>query len=263
MVEALSPVMTAFDLSDSIHGIHHRLVAQLRERRHLPHTGIKGDEGELLWLSVLEQHLPRRYAVRRGIVIDSRGARSDALDLIVYDPQYTPVFLAQDQHAYVFAEAVYAVFEVKYELDAPNIDYAAKKAASVRRLHRTKGRIVHAGGNHDPRPLFPIIAGLLTLSHKWTNSAEGKLREHIGKVLNDPHRHLDLVLNLEGGLLESPAALPGDPGPSPQLFESGPTTCVTFLYALLHQLQQRATVPAVNWPEYRARVRTQQEPPRE
>lgn len=66
--------MTAFDLTDSIHGIHNRLVAQLRERRHLPHNGIKGDEGELLWLRILEQHLPRRYAVRRGIVIDSRGA---------------------------------------------------------------------------------------------------------------------------------------------------------------------------------------------
>ncbi len=34
--------MTAFDLTESIHGIHRRLVAQLRERRHLPHPTIKG-----------------------------------------------------------------------------------------------------------------------------------------------------------------------------------------------------------------------------
>ncbi|MCX4242507.1 DUF6602 domain-containing protein [Paraliomyxa miuraensis] len=241
--------MTAFDLTDSIHGIHHRLVAQLDERRRLPHPSIKGDEGELLWLNVLEAHLPRRYAIRRGIVIDSRGARSDAIDLIIYDPQYTPVFLAQDEHAYVFAEAVYAVFEVKYELDAGNIAYAADKAASVRRLHRTNATIPHAGGEvREPKAPFTQIAGLLTLSHGWS-SMEPKVREHVERCEGD--RALDLVMCLQGGLLES-RALPPDPSTN---FETGPTSFVLFLYSLLHRLQRLATVPAVDWREYRARVR--------
>lgn len=241
--------MTAFDLTDSIHGIHHRLVAQLDERRRIPHPTLKGDEGELLWLRVLSDHLPRRYAVRRGIVVDSRGARSDAIDLIVYDPQYTPVFLAQDEHAYVFAEAVYAVFEVKYELTAAHITYAADKAASVRRLHRTNATIPHAGGEiREPRPPFTQIAGLLTLSHGW-QALEPKVREHVHECVDE--RDLDFVMCLQGGLLES-SALP--PGP-PATFESGPATFVQFLYGLLHRLQRLATVPAVDWTQYRARVR--------
>ncbi len=247
--------MTAFDLTDSIHGLHNRLVAQLRERRNLPHKGTAGDEGELLWLGVLKDHLPRRYAVRRGIVIDSRGARSDALDLIIYDPQYTPVFLAQDEHAYVFAEAVYATFEVKYTLNKENIDYAADKAASVRRLHRTNGKIVQAGGDVDKgktKPPFEILAGLLALDHTWEGSPEAKLRAHVGTYQSDPVRRLDLVLGLEGGFLEFV------PDSAESNFEQGSTTFVAFLYALLHRLQQLGTVPAVEWPEYRARLRAQQ-----
>src|SRR5690606_38417915 len=140
---------------------------------------------ELLWLEVLSAHLPRRYAVRRGIVIDSQGHRSHAIDLIVYDPQYTPVFLAQDQHAYVLAEAVYAVFEVKYELTLENLRYSAEKAASVRKLHRTNGPIYHAGGViSKPRAQPPLLAGLLTLSHKWKN-IESSLPTHAKQCKDD------------------------------------------------------------------------------
>lgn len=245
--------MTAFDLTDSIHGIHRRLVAQLKERRQLPHPTIKGDEGELLWLKVLSAHLPRRYAVRRGIVIDSRGARSDAIDLIVYDPQYTPVFLAQDEHAYVFAEAVYAVFEVKYELTAKHVKYAAAKAASVRRLHRTNAEIYHAGGViSKPRTPFVPLGGLLTLSHSWAaGSLEVQVRDKVRTRARQ--RALDMVLCLEGGLYESGLA-PGEAG----TFEAGPTSFVLFLYSLLHRLQRLGTVPAIDWTEYMRHVRALQ-----
>lgn len=240
--------MTTFDLTDSIHGIHHRLVAQLRERRHLPHNGIKGDEGELLWLHLLEQHLPRRYAVRRGIVIDSRRARSHAIDLIIYDPQYTPVFLAHDQHAYVFAEAVYAVFEVKQEVDAENIRSAADKAASVRRLHRTSAEIHMATGTLPPRPQFPILAGLLTLGHSWKTDPAPQIREHLAKHTGDGQ--LDMILSLESiGLVEQLA------GTAEPTFDAGPTSLVMFLYRLLHRLAQSGTAPAVDWSAYVASLR--------
>lgn len=242
--------MTNFDLSQSIGGIHRRLVAQLQERRQIPHTGTAGSEGELLWLNVLAEHLPRRYAIRRGIVIDSRGARSDAIDLIVYDPQYTPVFLAQDEHAYVFAEAVYAVIEVKTSITAENIRYAGDKAASVRGLHRTSAEIVHAGGTHQPRPLFPILGGVVALEHNWPNQPEAKFREHCTAL--DTERRLDFALSLEGP--GSSGVLWKSDGKTADV-ETGAGTFVLFLYALLDRLQQLGTVPAVAWPEYMAHVR--------
>jgi hypothetical protein len=143
---------------------------------------------------------------------------------------------------------------VKYELDAGNVAYAADKAASVRQLHRTNATVPHAGGEvRDPRSPFTQIAGLLTLSHGWS-SLEPKLREHVEPCVGD--RALDLVLCLQGGLLES-RALPPD---EPTSFETGPSSFVLFLYSLLHRLQRLATVPAVDWRDYRARVRTQRTP---
>ncbi len=239
--------MTAFDLTDSIHSIHHRLVAQLQERRNIPHPGIKGDEGELLWLDLLTRHLPNRYAVRRGIIIDSDGQRSDAIDLIVYDPQYTPVFLAQDQHAYVFAEAVYAVFEVKQTITTKHLRYAADKAASVRRLRRTSAEIATAAGTLPPRPLFTILTGLLTLEYPGKDNVESRLHEQAREHTGD--HQLDLILSLQDGLFELPPV--GNGG----AFDAGPTSLVLFLYRLLHRLQQCATVPAVDWLAYITQLR--------
>ena len=242
--------MTSFDLTESIRGIQRRLIAQLRERRQLPHPTHKGDEGELLWLNVLSEHLPRRYAIRRGMVIDSKGQRSDAIDLIVYDPQYTPVFLAQDEHAYVLAEAVYAVFEVKYALNAENIRYAGDKAASVRKLHRTSAPIVHAGGKiAQPKAPFTQLAGLLTIDHKWSD-LEPNLRKNV--ALCSGQRELDFVLCLESGFLETDASA----GASE--FGPGDMSFVAFLYALLHRLQQLATAPAVDWGAYRKQLAAMQ-----
>lgn len=253
--------MPTFDLTSSIRSIHKRLVAQLEDRRQIPHSTTKGDEGEQLWLKVLQDHLPRRYAIRKGIVIDSRGRRSDALDLIIYDPQYTPVFLAHDEHAYVFAEAVYAVFEVKYELTSKSIEYAADKAKSVRQLHRTNAPIHHAGGEiREPRTPFRLLAGLLSLSHDWKEtSLEEKLREHTEKCQGD--RVLDLNLCLQAGLFESQHDESERMGADPT-FEPGSASFVSFLFSLLHRLQRRATVPAVDWTEYRALVRNLAQSPR-
>lgn len=257
--------MTAFDLTDSIHGIHERLAVQLRERRNIPHPTLKGDEGELLWLEALANHLPRRYAVRRGIVIDSRGQRSEQIDLIVYDPQYTPVFLAQGEHAYVLAEAVYAVFEVKYTLSGRHIREAVKKAASVRRLHRTNGFVPMAGS--EPKPPrgepFRQLAGLLTLDHAGFGPLETKLRDQVAKHEGKGAEHegkgaLDLVLCLEGGLLEANRP-PPDAG---AVFEPGTKSFVQFLFSLFHRLMLCATAPVVEWDQYVALLRTLGDEPR-
>lgn len=60
-------------------------------------------------------------------------------------------------------ESVYAVIEAKQNLTRANIIYAGRKAASVRRLHRTSAPIVHAGGTYPiVREPFPIIAGIVS-----------------------------------------------------------------------------------------------------
>ena len=73
----------------------------------------------------------------KAFVIDSTDTTSQQLDIVIYDRQYTPLIINQDGTLVIPAESVYAVFEAKQSIDASQVDYAAKKIASVRALHRT------------------------------------------------------------------------------------------------------------------------------
>ena len=54
------------------------------------------------------------------------------------------------------------LFEAKQTINAPNVDYAQKKVASVRRLHRTSLPIPHTGGTYAPKTPAYILGGILT-----------------------------------------------------------------------------------------------------
>lgn len=101
------------------------------------HPTAKGDATEFEWAKTISQFLPRRYQVAKAFVIDAYSNVSEQLDAVVYDRQYCPLFFEVDGARFIPAESVYAVFEVKQELNAVQVEYAGKKAASVRRLHRT------------------------------------------------------------------------------------------------------------------------------
>jgi len=75
----------------------------------ISHSGVMGDVNEKYFIEVLRKYLPKRYAVDSAIVIDSNGATSDQIDIVIYDPQYTPTLLDQHDHRYIPAESVYVV----------------------------------------------------------------------------------------------------------------------------------------------------------
>ncbi|MGA2458777.1 MAG: hypothetical protein ABSF85_14500, partial [Terriglobales bacterium] len=56
-------------------------------------------------------------------------------------------------------ESVYAAFEAKQSINAEEVDYAQKKVASVRRLHRTSLEIPHAGGKYPAKTPQHILGG--------------------------------------------------------------------------------------------------------
>ena len=134
----------------------------------LHHAPTKGDASELNWIAWLTEYLPKRYQVDKAFVIDSADNISDQLDLVIYDRQYSPFVFNQDGAKYIPAESVYAVFEVKQELNKVNLEYAGQKIKSVRQLIRTSAPIVHAGGHiQQPKAPFRILGGILTLSSGW------------------------------------------------------------------------------------------------
>jgi putative NADPH-quinone reductase len=122
-------------------GLHDKVWQELQTARAaIGHTGAKGDGSEKVWHRLLGTYLPARYAVDKATIMDSTGAFSGEIDVVLYDRQYTFLIFELEGVKVIPAEAVYAVFEAKQEINAAFVAYAQKKAASVRRLHRSDER---------------------------------------------------------------------------------------------------------------------------
>jgi hypothetical protein len=140
-------------------------------KRILTHPVSKGDASELEWIDMLSTYLPKRYQVEKAIVIDCEGEASDQIDIVICDRQYSPFILRQNGATYVPAESVYAVIEVKPNLNKQTLAYASEKAFSVRRLKRTAAPIADARGIiNDVKPPAEIFAGLIALEGSCSNN---------------------------------------------------------------------------------------------
>ena len=156
--------MSKWSLPNLLSDIHRDVEMKLSiARNSLAHPGTKGDGSENIWLAILRTYLPKRYEVSKAHVVDSRGDFSGQIDIVVYDRQYSPFVFVYEEQLCVPAESVYAIFEIKQSVDAGVVEYAQDKIQSVRKLHRTTLPIPHAGGWYDPKPLIPILGGILSL----------------------------------------------------------------------------------------------------
>ena len=207
----------------------------------ITHTGTMGTVNEEHFVNVLRKYLPDRYAVDSGIIIDSTGSTSHQIDVVIYDKQYTPTLLDQENHRYIPAEAIYVVFEVKPTINKQYLDYAGEKAESVRILRRTSMPIVHAGGEYPPKPAFPIVAGIVASNIEWADGFSGATFQSNHSSLVD-NKVLDCGLAVSGDCFD--------------IFDGtiriGPSknALAYFLFRLLQKLQSLGTVPAIDWNSY-------------
>lgn len=211
----------------------------------IPHQGEKGAATELHWLGMLSSQLPKRYKARRGMVIDSTGAMSDQIDLIIHDAQYSPLLFEAGDMCYVPAESVYAVFEIKQDISKETIEYAGAKAESVRRLHRTSAPIFHAGGVLPPRDPPRILAGLLAYASSWNPPFGNPFEKAVDKLTVD--QSLDIGCALVHGSFQP---VRSDEGELTVAVSDAEVALVTFFLGLLSLLQRMATVPAIDLAAY-------------
>lgn len=227
--------MQKFDLTDAFRGKEATLRALLSEAPQAAHPTTSGDQAELNWVKALSAFLPARYQVRPGFVVDHKGAVSEKQDVIVYDGQYTPLLLEHGGDIYVPAESVYAVLEVKPHLDKTYLRYAGKKVASVRRLERTNGPIVHAGGViKKPKPLYTIIGGVLAHRPGWKQPLGKKFKEALSGL--NGQEALTIGCVLESGSFQ---VVKGE------LTVTDEHPLMVFLMNFLAQLRMLGTAPAM------------------
>jgi hypothetical protein len=217
-----------------------------RAAQSIEHTGTQGSVTENHWIDVFREYLPTRYDVASGFIIDSHGDRSQQIDIVIFDRHFTPTLLDQQQHRYIPAEAVYAVFESKPQIDKPYLEYAGKKAASARKLHRTSVAIAYAAGKYDPKPPFPIIAGIVAPKSSWVDGLGETFQRNLPTTGTEA---------LDAGCALSDGAFDTYDGKLQLVPTEG--ALIYLLFRLLAKLQSLGSVPAIDWAAYANILRSQ------
>ena len=218
------------------------LAVQLKlSSESITHDGVMGEVNEQHFIRTLRKYLPKRYAADNGIVIDSNGATSDQIDIVIYDNLYTPTLLDQQAHRFIPAESVFCVLEVKPTINKKYLEYAGNKAKSVRDLERTTIAIKQLDGKSFIKPLFPILAGIVATDVGWNDGMSSKKFIQTLNKLTD-----NCILNC--GLALSDKAFDGYN--NALTLSPNENSLIFFIFRLLEQLQSMGNPPAVDWSKY-------------
>lgn len=235
--------MSDWSLPELLQSLHKNIEHKLSiVRKTLAHPGTKGDGSENVWLDLFNTYLPKRYCAAKAHVVDSEGIFSQQQDLVIFDRQYSPFVFHYEEQIIIPAESVYAVFEAKQSVNLDTVKYAQEKVESVRKLHRTSLPIPFAGGTYDPKPLIPIIGGILALESDWTPALGEPLVKQLTGNLNDgllnigcAASHGYFFYNKESDSFDT---------------YSEKKAATAFLFKLISELQFSGTVPMIDVQAY-------------
>jgi hypothetical protein len=174
-------------------------------------------------------------------VVDSRGAFSEQIDVVIHDRQYSPLVFRLKDSFIVPVESVYAAFEAKQDLTGEHVAYAQTKIASVRRLHRTSLPVPTIDGTKPAKDPPWILGGIVTLGSTFSPPLGDTLARHL-EVDRDLGR-LDLGCVADAGIF-----VYGDTGA--YAFQAGARAATRYLFELIARLQQMGTAPMIDLRAY-------------
>lgn len=215
-------------------------------RSNTPHEPTKGDGSENVWVDFFEKYLPKRYSVTKAIIIDYEGNRSDAIDIVIYDTQYTPFILNKKGVIYIPVESVYAVFEAKQDISKHNLEYAGSKVESVRALNKTTAQVVDKGIVKKAPDLFNVLGGFLCLENTWADSInESKpFEDCFNNLVNLKTINIGCVLNDRSFVLSDNSGTPETK------FSTPDESLIFFFLKLVAELQKLGTVRPIDLNKY-------------
>jgi len=190
-------------------GIFEMAAKQLRqdfeELTTVPHAALRGSEAEELLRRFLREHIPRRFDVGSGFIIDRRDRVSQQTDVIVYDALNCPTYRVSDTAAVYPADNVAAMVEVKSRLDGDKLTDGFEKIASVKSLSKTRSPelgVLMMDQTHCSIFAFDSALSLDTIAERYAEW----LRSHgLGA-------HPDVICVLDKGIVTTAAYVPGVPG---------------------------------------------------
>ena len=113
-----------------------RLRQEFAELSTVPHNALKGSEAEELVRRFLREHIPKRFDVSSGFVIDPEDTVSRQTDIVVYDAFNCPVYRASENAGIFPSDNVAAVVEVKSRLTRERLREAFQNIAETKSLKK-------------------------------------------------------------------------------------------------------------------------------
>lgn len=112
---------------------------ELKERIRLiaeefSHPGMKGASNEEIIRQFLARYLPKKFAIGQGKVVDFSGNESKQIDIIIYDSLNAIPFYIDRHNVIIPVESVYAVIEIKSNLDKKRLQEALLNAEHFYKL---------------------------------------------------------------------------------------------------------------------------------
>jgi hypothetical protein len=231
--------MTEWSLSQLLASLHDDIQKRLEiTRKTFGHSVTKGDASEKVWLALLQTYLPQRYQAATAHIVDSQGAFSEQIDIVIFDRQYSPFIFHYEDQTIIPAESVYAVFEAKQKINLEQIRYARKKVESVRRLHRTSLPIPYAKGTYPAKPLIPIYGGLLAFESDWNPALGNSFLDALGDAKD--------IDRLDLGCVAAQGYFNFDQQNDRYVVCTGGKPATAFLFKLISELQFSGTVPMID-----------------
>jgi hypothetical protein len=121
-------------LDEAIGRLSAGLKQSMRDTGAVGHRLSVGQMREQAVIAALSRHLPGRYTLSSGLVVNAAAEQSHQQDIIISDSLFESPFLTEGQLGVHPVESVFGVVEVKSRATAASIRSAVENVASVKRL---------------------------------------------------------------------------------------------------------------------------------
>jgi len=245
-------------------GIGHRMRADFDcARASLSHPGLKGKAFEGTVKSFFRSYLPDRLGVATGQLVDSTGALSKQLDVVIFDKSKTPILYENNGVQVIPVECAYAVIEVKARLDAAELPSIHANMLSVKSLKKAayyegQSAIVETNNLYGQEwRHWPTNYFVFGFESPDPRTMQVPMIEYHNASLQQPHLRIDLMCILDRGVYlnltqdEKFDALPS--------FTSVPVYIATdqsllLFYTLVAHLMNQARMPNFRFSEYIGKI---------
>jgi len=214
--------MTSLSRSSIFHAASQKLIADFEDaRNNVPHKGSAGGEGEKIISKFLADHLPHRFGVTNGFILDKSNNVSGQTDVIIYDALNCPVYRTSSTEMIIPSDNAAAVFEVKFNLNVAGLKN------DIEKIHNVKNLIKTPLPAQDPQYSIKSTFGVI-FAFESSLSDDSIFRAWNSKLIepNKIHNSCNMIVILNRGIYipiikftngdDGPITLDGIPNAPPQ-----------------------------------------------